>query len=90
VNKASMLARGRRWIWTTLACGHGGVNGGRRSESVGGTVILGSAGTRAERRGRLLSLARRARERGMRPVAEWALGQLVTSWANLTRDWAAQ
>jgi hypothetical protein len=49
VNKASMLARGRRWIWTTLACGHGGMNGGRRSESVGGTVILGSAGMRAER-----------------------------------------
>jgi hypothetical protein len=87
VNKASMLARGRRWIWTTLACRHGGVNGGRRS---GGTVILGSVATRAERRGRLLSLAQRARERGMRPVAEWALGQLVTSWANLTRDWAAQ
>jgi hypothetical protein len=74
VNMASMLAYGRWWIRTTLTRGHGGANGGHRSELVGGTVSLGSVGTRVEPRGRLLSLARLARENGMRPVAEWALG----------------
>jgi hypothetical protein len=57
-----------------LARGRGGTNGGHRSESVGGMVGLGSAGMRAERHGRLLSLAQHARERGMWSVAEWALG----------------
>jgi hypothetical protein len=57
-----------------LASGRGGMNGGHHSKSVGYVVGLGSTGTRAEQRGRLLSPARRARERGMRPVVEWALG----------------
>jgi hypothetical protein len=64
-----------------LTRGRGGAHGGRRSESVDGVVGLGSAGTRVKWHGRLLSLARRARERGMRPVAKWALGHFQRNWA---------
>jgi hypothetical protein len=52
------FAQQQEGIRTMLRCGCGGTNGGRRSESVGGVVSLGSAGMRAERRGRLLSLVR--------------------------------
>jgi hypothetical protein len=65
----------------TLAHGCGGANGGCRSESVGDAIGLGSVGTRAELCGRLLSLARCMRERGMWPVAEWALGRFQWNWA---------
>jgi hypothetical protein len=79
-----MIADGRRWIRTAGARGGGAILGA--VETGAEAAVYGLAGTRAERRGRVLSLARCARERqvaggrvGPGPIPT-ELGSVLFKW----------
>jgi hypothetical protein len=77
-NFASALQRIEVWVNAGWLKSMGVGREPGAAETAAEVVVYSMAGTRAEWRGRLLGLARRARER---QVPEWALGRFQRSWA---------